>query len=213
MDSTQHIYTYSASQSMVMHGANTICSVFLATHLYYSSTCYFLLFHMLFPKSSTCSLPFVTHYVSSLQYISIEYLSCIFSVSNIKSSSPLLSHFASEVYSRYCTQTSYFPIWNSTLHLFCPKRIGYSCNLTMPAFSCRNQMMMRVTRRTLMVVSLVTKLRPLRLSSVKLSLSLIEHFLIISQSVDKHPQALLPLTSNFVIYSSHTPRFYINCWC
>ena len=64
-----------------------------------------------------------------------------------------------------------------------------------------------------MVASLVTKLRPLRLSSVKLSLSLIEHFLIISQSVDKHPQALLPLTSNFAIYSSHTPRFYINCWC
>ena len=40
-----------------------------------------------------------------------------------------------------------------------------------------------VTRRTPMVASLVMKLRPLRLSSVKLSLSLIEHLLIISQSV------------------------------
>ena len=40
MDSTQHMYTYSASRSMVMHGADTICSVSLATHLYYSSTCY-----------------------------------------------------------------------------------------------------------------------------------------------------------------------------
>ena len=58
-----------------------------------------LFFHMLFPKSSTCSLPFITHYVSSQQYISFEYLSCIFSVSNIKSSSPLLSHFTSGVYS------------------------------------------------------------------------------------------------------------------
>ena len=44
-----------------------------------------LLFHMLLliiphaiSKSSTCLLPFVTHYVSDLQYISIEYLSCIF---------------------------------------------------------------------------------------------------------------------------------------
>ena len=39
-DSTQHMYTYSASQSTVMHRADTICSVSLATHLYYSSTCY-----------------------------------------------------------------------------------------------------------------------------------------------------------------------------
>ena len=48
-------------------------------------------------KSSTCSLPFVTYHVSSLQYISFEYPSCISPVSNIKSSSPLLSHFTSEV--------------------------------------------------------------------------------------------------------------------
>ena len=114
-----------------------------------------LLFHMLLliiphaiSKSSTCSLPLVTFHVSVLPYISIEYLSCISSVSNIKSSSSLLSHFASEVYSlcpksrahrwqvaqhihwglalicqRYCTWTLYFPIWISTLHLFCPKRI------------------------------------------------------------------------------------------
>ena len=106
-------------------------------------------------KSSTCSLPFITHYVSSLQYISIKYLSCIFSVLNLKSSSPLLSHFTSEVYSfhpksrahkwqvaqhirwglaliclRYCTQTLYFPIEISTPHLFCPKRIRDFCNLT-----------------------------------------------------------------------------------
>ena len=56
-----------------------------------------LLFHMLFPNSSTCSLPFVTHHVSSLEYISFEYPSCISLVSNIRSSSPLLSHFISEV--------------------------------------------------------------------------------------------------------------------
>ena len=56
-----------------------------------------LYFYMLFPKSSTCSLPFVTYHVSSLQYINFEYPSCISLVSNIKSSSPLLSHFASEV--------------------------------------------------------------------------------------------------------------------
>ena len=48
-------------------------------------------------KSSTCSLPFVTCHVSSLQYISFKYLSCISSVLNINSSSPLLSHFTSEV--------------------------------------------------------------------------------------------------------------------
>ena len=63
-----------------------------------------LLFHMLLliiphaiSKSSTCLLPLVTFHVSVLPYISIKYLSCISSVSNIKSSSPLLSHFASEV--------------------------------------------------------------------------------------------------------------------
>ena len=39
-DSAQHMYTYSASWSTVMHGADTICSVSLATRLYYSSTCY-----------------------------------------------------------------------------------------------------------------------------------------------------------------------------
>ena len=44
-----------------------------------------LLFHMLLliiphaiSKSSTCSLPFVTYHVSSLQYISFKYPSCIF---------------------------------------------------------------------------------------------------------------------------------------
>ena len=37
---------------------------------------------------STCSLPFVTCYVSSLQYISFEYPSCISPVSNINYSSP-----------------------------------------------------------------------------------------------------------------------------
>ena len=29
---------------------------------------------------------------------------------------------------------------------------------------------------------------------------------------DEHSQALLPLTSYFVIYSLHTPWFYVNCW-
>ena len=49
-DSTQHMYTYSASRSTVTHGENTICSAFLATCLSYYSTCYFSLFHMLFPN-------------------------------------------------------------------------------------------------------------------------------------------------------------------
>ena len=39
-------------------------------------------------KSSTCSLPFVTYYVSDLQYISIEYLSCIFLSFEYQTSSP-----------------------------------------------------------------------------------------------------------------------------
>ena len=63
-----------------------------------------LLFHMLLfiiphaiSKSSTYLLLFVTYHVSSLQYISFKYLSCISPVLNIKSSSPLLSHFTSEV--------------------------------------------------------------------------------------------------------------------
>ena len=104
MDSAQHMYAYPASWITVMHGADTICSASLVTRLSYYSTCYFLLFHMLLfiiphaiSKYSTCLLPFITYHVSSLQYISFEYLSCISPVSNIKSSSPLLSHFASEV--------------------------------------------------------------------------------------------------------------------
>ena len=39
-------------------------------------------------KSSTCSLPFVTYYVSDLQYISIKYLSCIFLSFEYQTSSP-----------------------------------------------------------------------------------------------------------------------------
>ena len=77
-----NMYTHPTSWIMVTHRADTICSVFFVTHLSYYST---------------CSLPFVTCHVSSLQYISFEYLSCISPVSNINSSSPLLSHFASEV--------------------------------------------------------------------------------------------------------------------
>ena len=45
-----NMYTYSASRSMVMHGADTICSVSLASCLSYYSTCYFSLFHMLLPN-------------------------------------------------------------------------------------------------------------------------------------------------------------------
>ena len=87
-DSAQHMYTHPRSRITVTHGADTICSVFLVTHLSH-------LFHMLLfiiphaiSKSSTCLLPLVTCYVSSLQYISFEYLSCISPVSNINSSSP-----------------------------------------------------------------------------------------------------------------------------
>ena len=83
-DSIQHMYTYSASQITVTHGADTIYSVFLVTHLFH-------LFHVLLfiiphaiSKSSTCSLPFITCYVSSLQYISSKYPSCISPVLNIK---------------------------------------------------------------------------------------------------------------------------------
>ena len=47
----------------------------------------FIIPHVIY-KSSTCSLPFVTHYVSDLQYISIEYLSCIFLCLEYQTSSP-----------------------------------------------------------------------------------------------------------------------------
>ena len=63
-DSVQHMYTYSASRIMVTHGADTICSVFLVTRLSYYSTCYFLLFHMLFlnlPHACCPSLPIMFH--------------------------------------------------------------------------------------------------------------------------------------------------------
>ena len=47
-DSTQHMYTYSASHSTAMHGANTICSLFFChmSVLFFHAT--ILLFHMLF---------------------------------------------------------------------------------------------------------------------------------------------------------------------
>ena len=43
----------------------------------------FIIPHVVY-KSSTCSLPFITCYVSSFQYISFEYLSCISPVLNFK---------------------------------------------------------------------------------------------------------------------------------
>ena len=53
-------------------------------------------FHIIIPHACCPSLPIMFQF---FQYISIEYLSCISSVLNIKSSSPLLSHFVSEVHS------------------------------------------------------------------------------------------------------------------
>ena len=63
-DSTQHMYTHPTSWITVTHGADTICSVFLVTCLSYYSTCYFLLFHMLFlnlPHARCPSLPVMFH--------------------------------------------------------------------------------------------------------------------------------------------------------
>ena len=63
-DSTQHMYTHPTSWITVTHGADTICSVFLVTCLSYYSTCYFLLFHMLFlnlPHAHCPSLPVMFH--------------------------------------------------------------------------------------------------------------------------------------------------------
>ena len=64
MDSTQHMYTYPASRITVTHRADTICSVSLATCLFYYSTCYFSSFHMLFlnlPHACCPLLPIMFH--------------------------------------------------------------------------------------------------------------------------------------------------------
>ena len=91
-----HVYLFSISEyshaQSRYHMFSFPCHTFV---LFFSML--LLYFHMLFPKSSTCLLPFITHYFSSLQYISFEYPSCISLVLNIRSSSPLLSHFISEV--------------------------------------------------------------------------------------------------------------------
>ena len=66
-DSIQHMYTYPRSRITVMHGADTICSVFLVTHLSHHSTCYFLLFHMSLinlPYACCPSLPVMFHLLS-----------------------------------------------------------------------------------------------------------------------------------------------------
>ena len=82
-DSTHLMYTYSASHSMAMHRANTICSFYFAICLfypsmcsYYYSTCYF----QIIPHAHCPSLPIMFQF---FPYISIEYLSCIFPVLNI----------------------------------------------------------------------------------------------------------------------------------
>ena len=67
MDSIQHMYTHPRSRITVMHGADTICSVFLVTHLSHHSTCYFLLFHMSFinlPHARCPLLPVMFHLLS-----------------------------------------------------------------------------------------------------------------------------------------------------
>ena len=88
-DSAQHMYTHPRSRITVTHRADTICSVFLVTCLSHYSTCYFLLFYMLFlnlPHARCPLLPVMFHPFSI--HISFEYPSCISPVSNINSSSP-----------------------------------------------------------------------------------------------------------------------------
>ena len=66
-DSIQHMYTHPRSRIMAIHGADTICSVFLVTHLSHHSTCYFLLFHMSFinlPHARCPLLPIMFHLLS-----------------------------------------------------------------------------------------------------------------------------------------------------
>ena len=63
-DSAQHMYTHPTSWITVTHRADTICLVFFVTCLSYYSTCYFLLFHMLFvnlPHAHCPSLPVMFH--------------------------------------------------------------------------------------------------------------------------------------------------------
>ena len=82
-DSAQHVYSPKISD--YSHAWSRYHMFSFPCHMFVS------LFHMLLfiiphviSKSSTCLLPFITCYVSSLQYISFEYLSCISPVSNIK---------------------------------------------------------------------------------------------------------------------------------
>ena len=78
-DSIQHMYTHPRSQIMVMHRAHMYHMFSFPCHTFVSYILHatFIIPHVIY-KSSTCSLPFITCYVSSSQYISFEYLSCIF---------------------------------------------------------------------------------------------------------------------------------------
>ena len=80
---TQHLRLRSCTEQIpyVQFSLSHVCLIIPHATFYYS----------------TCLLPFITCHVSSLQYISFEYPSCISPVLNINFSSPLLSHFASEV--------------------------------------------------------------------------------------------------------------------
>ena len=79
MDSVQHMHDYSASQIMVTHGGDTICSVSFATRIFHFTTCSshitmcFLIFDIL---SIMCSLPSYKPLCFSSSYLNIEYLSC-----------------------------------------------------------------------------------------------------------------------------------------
>ena len=67
MDSIQHMYTHPRSRIMVMHGAHTICSVFLVTHLSHLFHMLLLLFHISFinlPHACCPSLPVMFHLFS-----------------------------------------------------------------------------------------------------------------------------------------------------
>ena len=93
--SMDSINIYSVSHSMAMHGAHTICS-------FYFAICLFILPYTLLIIPCVTSKFFhmliALHYlyVSAFPYINIKYLSCICSF-EYQLSSPLLSHFASEV--------------------------------------------------------------------------------------------------------------------
>ena len=78
-DSIQHMHHYSASRIMVIHRADTTCSVSFATHIFHFTTCsfYITMHFLIFDIPSTmCSLPSYKPLCCSSSYLNIKYLSC-----------------------------------------------------------------------------------------------------------------------------------------